>query len=82
MLRVLLTIQITTLSTLREHRTYAQTLKNEELSVSDINFTAEMYEEEETKTTSIKNDALLNERKAMVGSKSALGLSLPDLDDV
>jgi uncharacterized membrane protein len=81
MLRVLLTIQITTLSTLREHRTYAQTLKNEELSVSDINFTAEMYEEEETKTTSIKNDALLNERKAMVGSKSALGLSLPNLDD-
>ena len=52
------------------------------MSVSDINFTAEMDEEEETKTTSIKNDALLNERKAMVGSKSALGLSLPDLDDV
>ena len=60
----------------------AQTLKNEDMSISDINFTAEMDEEEETKTTSIKNDALLNERKAMVGSKSALGLSLPDLDDV
>ena len=52
------------------------------MSVSDINFTAEMDEEEEKKTTSIKNDALLNECKAMVGSKSALGLSLPDLDDV
>ena len=59
----------------------AQTLKNKDMSVSDINFTAEMDEEEETKTTSIKNDALLNECKAMVGSKSALGLSLPDLDD-
>ena len=59
----------------------AQTLKNEDMSVSEINFTAEMDEEEEKKTTSIKNDALLNERKAMVGSKSALKLSLPNLDD-
>ena len=36
----------------------AQTLKNEDISVSDINFTADMDEEEETKTTSNKNDAL------------------------
>lgn len=52
------------------------------MSVSEINFTAEMDEEEETKTISNKNSALLNERKEMVGSKSALKLVLKDLDDV
>jgi hypothetical protein len=36
----------------------AQTLKNDDLSATDINFTALMDDEEESKTSSHKNDAL------------------------